>query len=147
MKSTFTKSTNSESNQKRGSNAIYHQSKSTNQSGNNLNINNYGNRGAFSPSNISKPTPTISKGVTNSETGKTTDYAKNGNKGISESNNIPKNKEKSNWQNNKLKAEPTYDNRHIGNTHSKVETVQDGDYILKITTTRKVIERGPDSGN
>ena len=146
MKPTFTKSINSSSFQKGGSNAQY-ESKVTNQSGNNSNIDKYRNRGAISPTNIPKHTSAISKGVTNSQTGRITDLSKYEKKGTNVANNKTKNSVESNWQNNKPKVEPKYDNRHIGNSHSKIETIQDGDYILKITTIRKVIERETGLGN
>ena len=34
-----------------------------------------------------------------------------------------------------------YDRRHSGDTQTKVETMQEGDYIIKVTTTRKIINR------
>ena len=47
----------------------------------------------------------------------------------------------SNWQVNKPGANQNYGGRHIGDTQTKVETTQDGDYIIKVTTTRKVIDK------
>ena len=39
------------------------------------------------------------------------------------------------WQNNRA-------DRRAGDTETKVETKQQGDYIIKVTTTRKVIDKG-----
>ena len=45
-----------------------------------------------------------------------------------------------------LPPEPKWQNsradRRTGNTETRVETKQQGDYIIKVTTTRKVIDKG-----
>ena len=48
--------------------------------------------------------------------------------------NVPKKDEKQKWQNSR-------DGRQIGDTETKVETKQEGDYLIKVTTTRKVIDK------
>ena len=48
--------------------------------------------------------------------------------------NYSTNYETSKWKNNR--------GGRVGDTETKVEVKQDGDYILKITTTRKVIDKG-----
>ena len=47
--------------------------------------------------------------------------------------NLSNNYEASTWKNNR--------GRRSGDTETKVETKQDGDYIIKITTTRKIIDK------
>ena len=48
--------------------------------------------------------------------------------------NYSTNYDSSKWKNNR--------GGRVGDTETKVEVKQDGDYILKITTTRKVIDKG-----
>ena len=47
----------------------------------------------------------------------------------------------SNWKVSKPGAQQNYGGRHVGDTQTKVETTQDGDYIIKVTTTRRVIDK------
>ena len=58
-------------------------------------------------------------------------YQKYGNKGTNATKNYQINKP---YQQN-------YSGKHIGDNQTRVETIQDGDYILKITTTRRVIQK------
>ena len=56
--------------------------------------------------------------------------------------NLAKKDEKPKWQINKKEGEQKkYDRRNIGDTQTKVETMQDGEYFIKVTTTRKVVEK------
>ena len=59
----------------------------------------------------------------------------NGNKKAYIPNNLSKNEQKFNYQNNR--------GERVGATETKVETKQEGDYLIKITTTRKVIDKDP----
>lgn len=63
--------------------------------------------------------------------GRTADSNKYGNKGTNATKNYQINKP---YQQN-------YSGKHIGDNQTRVETIQDGDYILKITTTRRVIQK------
>ena len=51
-----------------------------------------------------------------------------------QSSNLSSNYDSSKWRNNR--------GGRTGDTETKVETKQDGDYIIKITTTRKIIDKG-----
>ena len=54
---------------------------------------------------------------------------------------LPKKDDKPKWQANKNDVKK-YDRKNVGNTQTKVETMQDGEYLIKVTTTRKVVDKG-----
>ena len=99
---------------------------------------NDGNRRSNFPVNIPKTTTNIAKNTyqpkTINQPVKISKTYNSGNKRTNIQINMPKKVEKSNWQNSR-------DERQIGDTETKVETKQEGDYLIKVTTTRKVIDK------
>ena len=100
---------------------------------------NYGQKGSYSSTNQPK--------ANSYTTSNATKYQYQG-KGVNQTGNSAASKygisraNESKWQNNKPDSkQQNYGGRHIGDTQTKVETTQDGDYIIKVTTTRRVIDK------
>ena len=100
---------------------------------------NYGQKGSYSSVNTGK--------VNTYTTSNATKYQYQG-RGANQPGNTATSKygisraNESKWQNNKPDSkQQNYGGRHIGDTQTKVETTQDGDYIIKVTTTRRVIDK------
>ena len=69
------------------------------------------------------------------------DMSKYMNKRANTVSTLPKKDDKPKWQANKNDVK-NYDRKNVGNTQTKVETMQDGEYLIKVTTTRKVVDKG-----
>ena len=69
------------------------------------------------------------------------DMSKYMNKRANTVSTLPKKDDKPKWQANKNDVKK-YDRKNVGNTQTKVETMQDGEYLIKVTTTRKVVDKG-----
>ena len=69
------------------------------------------------------------------------DMSKYMNKRANTASTLPKKDDKPKWQANKNDVK-NYDRKNVGNTQTKVETMQDGEYLIKVTTTRKVVDKG-----
>ena len=69
------------------------------------------------------------------------DMSKYMNKRANTASTLPKKDDKPKWQANKNDVK-NYDRKNAGNTQTKVETMQDGEYLIKVTTTRKVVDKG-----
>ena len=99
---------------------------------------NYGNRRSNPPTNIPKTTANITKNAYQpkaiTQPAKISNTYNYGNKRTNIQKNMPIKDEKSKWQNSR-------DERQIGDTETRVETKQEGDYLIKVTTTRKVIDK------
>ena len=99
---------------------------------------NYGNRRTNPPANIPKTNTNAANNTYQPkkiyQPVKINNTYNSGNKRANVQINMPKNAEKSKWQNSR-------DERQIGDTETRVETKQEGDYLIKITTTRKVIDK------
>ena len=100
---------------------------------------NYGQKGSYSTTNQAKTNSyTTSNATKNQYQGRGVNQA--GNSGSSKYGISRTNETK--WQNSKPDSkQQNYGGRHVGNTQTKVETTQDGDYIIKVTTTRRVIDK------
>ena len=100
---------------------------------------NYGQKGSYSTTNQAKTNSyTTSNATKNQYQGRGVNQA--GNSGSSKYGISRTNETK--WQNSKPDSkQQNYGGRHIGDTQTKVETTQDGDYIIKVTTTRRVIDK------
>ena len=124
----WTKSTNSNQNQPKSMVQSYKPSAPSN----------YGNRRSNPPANIPKTTTNVAKNTYQPkkiyQPVKISNTYNSGNKRTNVQINIPKKDEKPKWQNSR-------DERQIGDTETRVETKQQGDYIIKVTTTRKVIDK------
>ena len=96
---------------------------------------NYGQKGSYSSANTGKAsTYTTSNATKYQYQGRGANQPGNtatSKYGISRAN-------ESKWQNNNPSSQK---GRHVGDTQTKVETSQDGDYIIKVTTTRRVIDK------
>ena len=99
---------------------------------------NYGQKGSYTSTNQAK---------TNSyTTSNATKYQYQG-RGVNQKGNSASSKygisraNEIKWQNSKPAKQQNYGGRHVGDTQTKVETTQDGDYIIKVTTTRRVIDK------
>ena len=96
---------------------------------------NYGQKGSYSSVNTGK--------VNTYTTSNATKYQYQG-RGANQPGNTATSKygisraNESKWQNNNPSSQK---GRHVGDTQTKVETSQDGDYIIKVTTTRRVIDK------
>ena len=100
---------------------------------------NYGQKGSYSTTNQAKTNSyTTSNATKNQYQGRGVNQA--GNSGSSKYGISRTNETK--WQNSKPDSkQQNYGGRHVGETLTKVETTQDGDYIIKVTTTRRVIDK------
>ena len=138
MKSSQRKATNITTSWTKGAKTNQNQPKPTTQSYKPSAPSNYGNRRTNPPANIPKTTPNITKNTYQLkkiyQPVKINDTYNSGNKRTNVQINIPKKDEKQKWQNSR-------DGRQIGDTETKVETKQEGDYLIKVTTTRKVIDK------
>ena len=120
-----------------------YQTKPTNQPVKTVPQTNNGNRRSNQPvynpkttSNVVKNAPKIQyqPKVINQPV-KKNDTSNIGNKRTNAQINLPKKDEKPKPQNSRA-------NRQLGDTETKVVTKQEGDYLIKVTTTRKVIDKG-----
>ena len=143
MKSYQVKNTKPATSLKQGTTTSQYQSKTTSQSGRSAVPTTYINKRQSAQSNkpnnssnlqkndqkpkyqIQPQSRTMNKPNTNVNTNNRRAYVPN---------NLPKNQQKQNYQNNR--------GERVGATETKVETKQEGDYIIKVTTTRKVIDKG-----
>ena len=100
----------------------------------------YGQKGTYSSTNQAK---------TNSYTTSNASKYQYQGRGVNQTGNSAPSKyginraNETKWQNTKpdSKQQQNYVGRHVGDTQTKVETTQDGDYIIKVTTTRRVIDK------
>ena len=99
----------------------------------------YGQKGAYSSTNQAK---------TNSYTTSNASKYQYQGRGVNQTGNSASSKygisraNETKWQNSKpASKQQNYGGRHVGDTQTKVETTQDGDYIIKVTTTRRVIDK------
>ena len=161
MKSSYTRNTKTTSTYTRGAAKPQYQPKTITQTVKRADTANYGNKRANPPANISKPTSSYTRSAQKTQTQSkqskpatqapkiTIDMSKYLNKRSNTKTNLPKKDDKPKWQNNRTagtaaKAAPqkNYDRRNIGDTQTKVQTMQEGDYLIKVTTTRKVVDKG-----
>ena len=155
MKSSYTKATKTTTTYSKGDNKPKYQPKTTTQTVKKIDTTKYVNKKANPPVNAAKPVskPISSYNRTNpknqnqskppAQTGKTSiDISKYMIKKANTTTNLAKKDEKPKYQNNRNEGgEKKYNRKNIGNTQTKVETMQDGEYIIKVTTTRKVIDK------
>ena len=101
----------------------------------------YGQKSSYAPKATSYTTSNATKyqyqgkGVNQSGNSTTSKYGNN------RTNDNKYSSQNSNWKVSKPGAQQNYGSRHVGDTQTKVETTQDGDYIIKVTTTRKIIDK------
>ena len=138
MKSSQRKATNITTSWTKSTNSNQNQPKSMVQSYKPSAPSNYGNRRSNPPANIPKTKTNVAKNTYQPkkiyQPVKISNTYNSGNKRTNVQINIPKKDEKPKWQNSR-------DERQIGDTETRVETKQQGDYIIKVTTTRKVIDK------
>ncbi len=160
MKSSYTINTKTTSTYTKGTAKPQYQPKTITQAVKKDNTANIGNKRANPQTNISKPTSSYTRSAQNQTQSKqskpaaqapkiTIDMSKYLNKKSNTKTDLSKKDDKPKWQNNRTtgtaaKAAPqnNYDRRNIGDTQTKVQTMQEGDYLIKVTTTRKVIDKG-----
>ena len=138
MKSSQRKAANITTSWTRNTTTKQNQQKPTTQSYKPSAQSNYGNRRANQPSNIPKAATNVAKNAYQpkkiNQPVKISNTYNSGNKKANVQINIPKKVENPKWQNSRGE-------RQIGDTETRVETKQQGDYIIKVTTTRKVIDK------
>ena len=143
MKSTQRKTAQITTSWTKGTTTNKYQSKPVNQPVKTAPPTNYGNRRSNPPANNPKTTYNIAKNTpkiqyqpkTINQPAKINNTSNTGNRRNNPQINIPKKDEKPKYQNSRV-------DRHLGDTETKVVTKQEGDYLIKVTTTRKVIDKG-----
>jgi hypothetical protein len=170
MKSSYTKTTKTTSTYTKGDNKQKYQPKPITQTVKTIDTSKYVTKRTNPPTNLSKPASKplakpLAKPLTKpaakpaskpissytranqqkppAQMGKINiDMSKYMSKRANTATNLAKRDEKPKWQVNKKEGEQKkYDRRNIGDTQTKVETMQDGEYLIKVTTTRKVVEK------
>ena len=138
MKSSQRKETNLTTSWTKGAKTNQNQPKTITQSYKPSAPSNYGNRRTNPPANIPKTTTNVVKNTYQPQkiyqTVNINNTYNSGNKRTNVQINVPKKDENQKWQNRR-------EERQIGNTETRVETKQEGDYLIKVTTTRKVIDK------
>ena len=136
MKSSQRKETNLTTSWTKGAKTNQNQPKTITQSYKPSAPSNYGNRRTNPPANIPKTTTNVVKNTYQPQKiYQTVNINNTYNSGNKRTNvQIPKKDENQKWQNKR-------NERQIGDTETKVETKQEGDYLIKVTTTRKVIDK------
>ena len=126
----------------KGATTNKYQSKPTNQPLKTTPPPNYGNKRANQPVNNPKSLTNAVKNAPKiqyqpkviNQPGKINNTTNSGNRRTNVQINLAKNDEQPKSQNNRA-------SRHLGGTETKVETKQEGDYLIKVTTTRKIIDK------
>ena len=156
MKSSYTKTTKTTTSYTKVDNKSKYQPKSITQTVKTIDTSKYTNKKVNPPSNTTKTAPkplssytrpnqkTQNQSKPATQTGKINiDMSKYMKNRANTTTNLAKREEKPKYQiNRNVGGQKQYDRRNMGNTQTKVETMQDGDYLIKVTTTRKVVEKG-----